>query len=258
MTRSRVAACGLACAASWLLPEFVASDAAAERVENLSDRWYAIEVIVFQRTGVTEENSSEYLSRSEARSYPAGVASIAVGQAGAGYRLDPLTRATLEFPTLSFHCQAAAGAEPFRPPGIPAWYQPAAPVMPSGPAAPGMDTSLTPVGEDSGSDNTVQGLQAAPEADADARASTEADSRDEHFNASEAQVSTAEAIPAPGAEPPSTAARLNGRIPVRTDADHTASASDAACPLWPLDIALAPGPVRVPLPPAAGESRPRP
>ena len=132
----------LACLAPWL-PE-----AAADIEDRLPDRWYAIEVIVLQRSGVTETNSIEHLSHIEQRRFPAAIASIANRPAGAGYRLNPLTLATLEFPTLAFDCAAAADAaeaEPDRPMGVPAWYQPAAPDLPSEPWNPDLATTASPI-----------------------------------------------------------------------------------------------------------------
>ena len=101
-------------------PEAVGGDLAA-----VTDRWYAIEVIVFQRSGVTAANSNEGLGRIGERSFPASVRSISNIPASDGYQLDPFTRATLEFPTLSFACPENDDSMPVSPTGVQAWYAPA-------------------------------------------------------------------------------------------------------------------------------------
>ena len=124
MTRSGLSlavAVGAICAlTSW------PSQSAAERLEELTESWYTIEVIVFQRAAVTWANSGERLGRTDERSFPARLQSISAGVSGS-YRLSPLTLATLQFPTLSYDCSAANGAAPYRPRGVPAWYQPQTP-----------------------------------------------------------------------------------------------------------------------------------
>ena len=83
--------------------------ALADVEERLKHRWHAVEVIVFQRLKVQEETTAETLWRQGGRSYPRGFGALRGDVPGAGYRLAPFTRASLEFPTLSF-------TEPLRPP----------------------------------------------------------------------------------------------------------------------------------------------
>ncbi len=120
MMRTRAPLPGLACLLCW------SSGAVADLVEDVTKGWYAVEVIVFQRTGVTAANSTEQLERIGGRSFPAGIRSISAGKPGDGYRLTPYTRATLEFPRLSFACAPSNRAESTPPPSIPAWYVPEA------------------------------------------------------------------------------------------------------------------------------------
>ena len=76
---------------------------------RLKHRWHTVEVIVFQRLKVQEETSAETLWHRGGRSYPRGFGALRGDAPGAGYRLAPFTRASLEFPTLSF-------TQPLRPP----------------------------------------------------------------------------------------------------------------------------------------------
>lgn len=76
--------------------------AAAEIADFLARDWYATEIIVFQRVAVMEMNSVERLIALNASPLPSDMRTFfpAPGQIGAGYDLDPFTRATLEFPIL--------------------------------------------------------------------------------------------------------------------------------------------------------------
>ncbi|MCZ6711984.1 MAG: CsiV family protein [Gammaproteobacteria bacterium] len=75
---------------------------AEQLADFLAGDWYVTEVIVFQRGRVMEMNSPEKLIRLNATRLPGNMRTFFPdpGQIGAGYDLDPLTRATLEFPTL--------------------------------------------------------------------------------------------------------------------------------------------------------------
>lgn len=82
--------------------------ASADVQDRLKRRWHAVEVVIFQRPAVREENTAEMLWHQAERSYPRGLSAFRSDAPGAGYRLALRTRASLEFPTLSF-------AEPPRP-----------------------------------------------------------------------------------------------------------------------------------------------
>ena len=222
----------MACLAPW--PPM----AAADIDDRLPDRWYAIEVIVLQRTGVTEANSIERLVHSGERSFPAGIAATATGPAGAGYRLDPLTLATLEFATLAFACAAAADADaqPDRPIGVPAWYQPAAPGRPGEPRVADMDTPVTPMGSGTAAEPTTAGSRGSPATDA------AADSPPLVEAAAPAQeITSLEPIATQAVAALSTTAPQNACIAAGPGAGHLAHAAAAACPPARLDIPLAPG-----------------
>ena len=119
MRRYRSVAAAVVCALASVLPA-----QADERLEALTERWYAIEAIVFHRVDTTPADSPEHLYRTEPRSVPAGIRAIAADAPGFAYDLDPLTRATLEFPTLSLNCPEAEDTSRPRTAGVPAWYQP--------------------------------------------------------------------------------------------------------------------------------------
>ncbi len=104
-----------------------------EALENLTADWYAIEVIVFQRTAVNAANSPERLIRTEERRMPANVQSLAFGTDRNARDLDAATRATLEFPVLRLHCDAMNTGVAEQRTTSPAWYQP--PVPDTGPEA---------------------------------------------------------------------------------------------------------------------------
>lgn len=95
---------------------------ADDRLDALIESWFSIEAIVFQRTETSTADGPEHLYRTDSRSVPAGVRSIAADAPGSAYRLSPLTAATLRFPTLSLNCPGAQDASPYRSAGIPAWY----------------------------------------------------------------------------------------------------------------------------------------
>ena len=101
--------------------------AATDSLEDLTSRWYAIEAIVFERPGIAEANSVEELLRVAPRNFPTGIRSVGNIAKPDGYRLSPLTLATLEFPILSLQCPGTDQAAPYRPASVSAWYQPAAP-----------------------------------------------------------------------------------------------------------------------------------
>ena len=86
-----------------------AAASAADVQDRLKHRWHSIEVVIFQRPAVREETTAETLWRQGKRSYPRGFSAFRSDVPGAGYRLALRTRASLEFPTLSF-------TEPPRPP----------------------------------------------------------------------------------------------------------------------------------------------
>lgn len=115
-----VATLGALCGLAGFPPQ-----AAAGLGDDLTAGWYTVEAIVFRRAGVIEADSGEHLYRTGERSVPAGIRSIDAGAATNAHDLSPLALATLEFPTLSFDCPAPA--RPYRPAGVPAWYQPALP-----------------------------------------------------------------------------------------------------------------------------------
>ena len=97
---------------------------AADPLEDLTAGWYSVEAIVFQRTDVSQSDTTEQLYDIVPRSVPPGIRSLEAIAETNGYNLNPLALVTLEFPTLSFDCAAAGGAKPYRPPVVPAWYQP--------------------------------------------------------------------------------------------------------------------------------------
>ena len=149
MTRSGLSlavAVGAICAlTSW------PSQSAAERLEELTESWYTIEAIVFQRAAAARANSGERLGRTGERSFPARLQSISAGVTG-GYGLSPFALATLEFPTVSYDCIAAGEAAPYRPGGVPARYRPQTPHTADVSGAAGNDPSTAPpddrIGED--------------------------------------------------------------------------------------------------------------
>ncbi len=103
---------------------------AADAIDDLTSGWYDVEVIVFQRTTVTDANSPEQLIRTDERRVPANTQSLSFGALTNAYELDPLTGATLAFPVLTLNCPASParndGASN-RPVTMPARYRPPPP-----------------------------------------------------------------------------------------------------------------------------------
>ncbi|MFB3105100.1 MAG: CsiV family protein, partial [Pseudomonadales bacterium] len=88
---------------------------AKDNVEDwLSKNWYATEVIVFQRSPVTEYSSTEKLVMVNERRFPFALrAFIPTPDAiGSFYALDPLTRATLDFPIVDINLEEFSFLEP--------------------------------------------------------------------------------------------------------------------------------------------------
>lgn len=104
--------------------------------------WYSIETIVFQRLAASGAGSGERLTRTDRRSFPRGIRAFSTDLAGIGYRLDPLARATLEFPTLSFACPPPGGPATIRPTSVPAWYRTGVPATGRQPADSAPDAAL--------------------------------------------------------------------------------------------------------------------
>ena len=71
----------------------------AELDAYFTERWYATELIIFQRPAVLEINTTEALAQQSGRSYPYNIRSFFQDACGAGYRLGPLTQLTLEYPS---------------------------------------------------------------------------------------------------------------------------------------------------------------
>ena len=135
--RYRSVAAGVLCALTSVLPL-----SAAERLEALTESWYSVEAIIFQRVEATPANSPEHLYHADPRGVPAGFQSFATDAPGSTYSLNPLTAATLEFPTLSFDCSGTRDASDQQPAGTPAWYQP--PLHEDGPLSPPAPGAMTP------------------------------------------------------------------------------------------------------------------
>ncbi len=71
--------------------------ASTEIDDYFAERWYATELIIFQRPGVLEFNTTEKLSQPTGRSFPYNLRSYFHEPFGSGYRLNPLTMATLGY-----------------------------------------------------------------------------------------------------------------------------------------------------------------
>ncbi|MCZ6619954.1 MAG: CsiV family protein [Gammaproteobacteria bacterium] len=82
--------------------------------EWLSKNWYVTEVIVFQRGPVMENSSTEKLVLLAERRFPFEMRALTPppDAIGSFYRLDPITRATLEFPTLEIDLEKFSFLEP--------------------------------------------------------------------------------------------------------------------------------------------------
>ena len=88
---------------------------AKDNVEDwLSKNWYATEVIVFQRSPVTEYSSTEKLVMVNERRFPFAVRTFipTPDAIGSFYALDPFTRATLDFPTVDINLEEFSFLEP--------------------------------------------------------------------------------------------------------------------------------------------------
>lgn len=98
-----------------LLAALLSFPVAAVEIEEAEDllhgRWYATEVIIFERLSPAEAGPED-LVRTGNRAYPANLRAMAEAQPWKAAELDPLTRACLEFPRLevkhSSPCQAPA------------------------------------------------------------------------------------------------------------------------------------------------------
>ena len=188
--------------------------AAADPVEELTAGWYTVEAIVFQRTGVTDTDTAEQLVEFAPRSVSAGIRSLDAYAETNRYNLGPLALATLEFPTLSYDCAAAGEARPFRPPVVPAWYQPDFPDV----GAP-LDTPDTGVQPDlPGTSAHDFGAATGPG----------------NYTCFEAPLESEDTID-------SEASTGSDIAPRSETVTGTESASGGACPPVPLDIPLAPG-----------------
>ena len=188
--------------------------AAAGPVEDRTAGWYTVEAIVFQRTQVSQSDTGEQLSDIDPRSVPADIRSLDADSGTAGYSLSPLALATLEFPTLSYDCSAAEDAGPYRPAGVPAWYQPAFP--------------------DAGAQSVGRGTDMAPADENEPIGPGETPVAGPPF-AAFANDACRPALPGArdsGGEAPDAG---------RSDAFGPAGAAGDDCPPAPLDIPLAPG-----------------
>ena len=93
------------CALAFLLgvvlpPAAPAATAIKEAEDLLRGRWYAAEVIVFERLNAKAEAGPEDLARIGSRSYPANLRAMTEAKPWAAAEIDPFTRACLEFPRL--------------------------------------------------------------------------------------------------------------------------------------------------------------
>ena len=88
---------------------------AKDSVEDwLSKKWYATEVIVFQRGPVMENSTAEKLVLLGERHFPFALRTFVPppGAIGSFYALDPITRATLEFQTFDIDLENFSFLEP--------------------------------------------------------------------------------------------------------------------------------------------------
>ncbi len=89
-------------AAAAIILAMMPSGVYAKDLEDwLSKNWYATEVIVFQRSPVMENSATEKLVLLSERRFPFGVRAFISNPDAIGslYALDPITRATLDFPS---------------------------------------------------------------------------------------------------------------------------------------------------------------
>ena len=164
--RYRSVAAGGLCALTSVLPL-----SAAERLEALTESWYSVEAIVFHRVEATPANSPEHLYHTDPRSVPAGFQSFATDAPGSAYSLDPLTAATLEFPTLFFNCSGTGDASRRRAAGTPAWYQP--PLGEDGPLSVPAPGAISPEPGSEAPDEAAPRTTAHEDADASGQAAND-------------------------------------------------------------------------------------
>ena len=93
------------CALAFLLgvvlpPAAPAATAIKEAEDLLRGRWYAAEVIVFERLNADAEAGPEDLAQVDGRSYPVNLRAMTEAKPWTAAELDPFTRACLEFPRL--------------------------------------------------------------------------------------------------------------------------------------------------------------
>ena len=93
------------CALAFLLgvvlpPAAPAASAIKEAEDLLRGRWYAAEVIVFERLNADAEAGPEDLAHVGSRSYPANLRAMTEVKPWAAAEIDPFTRTCLEFPRL--------------------------------------------------------------------------------------------------------------------------------------------------------------
>ncbi len=87
----------------------------AESVEDLlTGRWYATEIIVFERSEVLDFNTREVLviNRPRRLPYALQVFAPADGDYGSFYDIDPLTRLCLTYPVIEYTTSPRPGSEP--------------------------------------------------------------------------------------------------------------------------------------------------
>ena len=222
--RYRSVAAGGFCALASVLPL-----SAAERLETLTESWYSVEAIVFQRVDTAPANSPEHLYHTGPRSVPAGFQAFAADAPGMAYRLNPLNAATLEFPTLSYDCSGTGDASRHRPAGIPAWYQP--PLHEHGPLSAPAPGAIPPGPESENADDAAPRSTVHEDADASDRA------------ANESRVPKLNGLPYDACIPtgPEVAGANNPRPNTgAADAPRPAAAAGELCPPLSFDIPVAP------------------
>lgn len=91
----------LACLLSACLLPLAAEAAEVSTAEDLlGGRWYAAELIVFERANAAGDAGPEDLAQFGGRSYPANLRAMADPKPWADVEIDPITRLCLEFPRL--------------------------------------------------------------------------------------------------------------------------------------------------------------
>lgn len=92
----------LACLLTACLPPLAAEAAEVSVAEDLlGGRWYAAEVIIFERANAAGDAGPEDLAQFGGRSYPANLRAMADPKPWADVEIDPFTRLCLEFPRLA-------------------------------------------------------------------------------------------------------------------------------------------------------------